>query len=306
MVCGTALATRGGCYFWAMDKAHWTAIVADNTGSAIRHAIAGDPSPNSRSWRLTLDDDREVFLKTLPGEEAARMFRMEAQGLEALRSTGTLSVPGVLGYGLHAGTGFLLLEWIPSSRPGPGWARALGEGLASLHRQSADAFGWQEDTFIASIPLSGRQHPGWTGFYGQERLAPLYASVRDKGYFHRSDDLRMARIYRMVAEQCPEEPPALVHGDLWSGNVLTGQDGKPVLIDPSVHYGHRESDLAMMHLFGGFPSACFQVYEEAWPLTPGFHRRMGLYQLFPLLVHTLLFGGRYARSVRAVWDDLGA
>lgn len=289
-----------------MDMAHWTAIVADITGSAIRHAIAGDPTPNSRTWHLTLADGREVFLKTLPGEEAARMFRLEARGLEALRSTGTLPVPGVLGFGLNAGTGYLLLEWIPTSRPGPGWARALGAGLASLHRHSADGFGWQEDTFIASIPLSGRQHPGWTDFYIHERLAPLYAAARDKGYFHLSDDQRMARIYRMVAELCPLERPALVHGDLWSGNVLSGPEGMPVLIDPSVHYGHRESDLAMMHLFGGFPSACFRAYEEEWPLSPGFHRRMGLYQLFPLLVHTLLFGGSYARSIRSVWDDLGA
>lgn len=289
-----------------MDMAHWTAIIAEITGSAIRHATEGDHSPNSRSWRLTLLDGREVFLKTLPGEEATRMFRLEARGLEALHATGTLPVPGVLGYGLHAGTGFLLLEWIPSTRPGPLWANALGSGLATLHRHTSDAFGWQEDTFIASIPLSGRQHADWTDYYVHERLVPLYASARDKGYFQRSDDLHMACIYRMVAEQCPEEPPALVHGDLWSGNVLSGPDGMPVLIDPSVHYGHRESDLAMMHLFGGFPSVCFRAYEEEWPLSPGFHRRMGLYQLFPLLVHTLLFGGSYARSIRSVWDDLGA
>ncbi len=159
-------------------------------------------------------------------------------------------------------------------------------------------FGLERDNFIATIPQSNKPHSTWASFYRAERLEPLVRLAVDKQLL--TDDA--ASVFDRLFERLPDlvglaEPPARLHGDLWNGNSLTGLRGEPWFIDPAVYGGHREMDLAMMHLFGGFGPKVFAAYDEAFPLADGHGDRVALYQLYPLLVHVHLFGGGYASAV---------
>lgn len=254
----------------------------------------------NQAWRLELADGRTVFMKSNSSPQAESMFRTEAGGLQALREPDALRIPEVLGHIKTAEGSALLLEYmLPGSR-GQGYWAQLGAGLAAVHRITAEAFGWAEANFIGTLPQSNRWHDTWAEFYVQERLAPQYTMAREAGFFDRAEDALMEAMYRRVAEECPVEPAALIHGDLWSGNVMADEKGRPVLIDPAVCFGHREMDLAMSLLFGGFGAEFYQQYTDEWPLQPGWERRVGIYQLYYLLVHVNLFGAGYVGRVRSI------
>ena len=203
---------------------------------------------------------------------------------------------------------WLLLEWIEEGRPGrAGWIR-LGRELAALHRHPGpggpDArFGWGGDNLIGSLPQPNGWNDDWADFWAERRIRPLARELRERGALSAA----RAAVVEAVAERAGEllgpaataDGPSLLHGDLWSGNVLFARGGAPVLIDPAVYVGHREVDLAMADLFGGFSGAFREAYEDAWPLQPGHLRRRPAYQLYPLLVHARLFGGGYAASAAA-------
>jgi fructosamine-3-kinase len=183
-----------------------------------------------------------------------------------------------------------------------GFDEALGQGLAALHRFGAPTFGQGHDNFIGRLPQSNTPHDAWPAFYREERLLPQIRMASDRGLLgaglvKRLDQL-LARLEALVG---PPEPPARLHGDLWGGNLHVDDRGAPCLIDPAAFAGHREIDLAMMQLFGGFSSRVFDAYEEAHPLADGASDRVPLYQLYFLLAHVNLFGGGYVASVeRAV------
>jgi fructosamine-3-kinase len=153
---------------------------------------------------------------------------------------------------------------------------------------------------MGSLPQSNRMHDTWTEFYVQERLTPQVRIARDQGALTTSDIRAFDRLYTQITEIVPDEPPALVHGDLWSGNYLTGPGNTSWLIDPAVAYNHRETDIAMSLLFGGFSQRFYEAYQHHFSLAPGWQDRVGVFQLYPLLVHVNLFGGGYLRSVREV------
>jgi fructosamine-3-kinase len=186
----------------------------------------------------------------------------------------------------------LVLEWI---EPGAGGSdEALGRSLAALHGAGAAGFGAVPDNFIGPLPQRNDERPTWPRFYAECRVEPQVRTARDAGAL----DAEEARRFRTLCEAMeartgPAEPPARLHGDLWSGNAVRGADGRTWLVDPAVYGGHREVDLAMMRLFGGFAPRCFDAYEEAAPLAPGWAERVALYQIYPLLVHVNLFGIGY-------------
>jgi fructosamine-3-kinase len=225
------------------------------------------------------------------GGQDPGVFVREAEGLDWLRDAGAIRVPEVLAADGEA----LVLEWIESSRASVDHDERLGRELAALHRAGADAFGADAGNWIGPLPQVNTPTPTWAEFYGRHRIEPLVRRAVDEGRLPVEATADAARLIDRLPQLVgPPEPPARLHGDLWGGNVLTGADGGPVLIDPAAYGGHREVDLAMMRLFGGFGSRVFAAYAEAFPLPGGHEERVELYQLYPLLVHVVLFGGGYA------------
>jgi fructosamine-3-kinase len=238
------------------------------------------------------------------------MFAAEADGLSALARAGALRVPEVIAVG--EAPALLLLEHVAPGRPARDFGERLGAGLAALHRAArapAAGWGWPGDNFIGSLPQSNAASPAWGPFWRDRRLAPQVALARGRGHLGGAAGRELDRVLERCASllaPVEEEGPSLLHGDLWGGNVYADGDGAPVLIDPAAYRGHREVDLAMSELFGGFPPEWPAAYDEAWPIDPAYadHRR-ALYQLYYLLVHVNLFGAGYeAGCVRAAREAL--
>jgi fructosamine-3-kinase len=261
------------------------------------------------SARIDTSAGESFFLKWNAGAPP-EMFEAEADGLEALAACGAscgLRVPDVLGVGTGEGgaTPWLLLELVERGRETPEYGERLGRGVAALHGAGGLAgYGWSRDNFIGALPQANPVVDRWAELWRDARLAPQLGAARQAGHFAGEDgrtlDRLVARVERAL-EGTETEAPALLHGDLWSGNAYPGPNGEPVLIDPAVYRGHREVDLAMSELFGGFPPTFLRSYEDARPLGEGYRRvRRPLYQLYYLLVHVNLFGGGYvARSLAA-------
>lgn len=274
--------------------------VLGGTVAQVESVSGGDINDAYRVWLSAGGVDRQIFVKT-HDNAPARMFSCEADGLAWLAEADALRVPRVLAVRDRDSDGpsFLALEFI---RPG-GRARDfdeyLGRGLAGLHAHGADGFGLHTgDNFIATLAQDNRPMHSWPAFYASRRLQPLCARAVDAGvapaaWIHQFE--RLAD--RLPTILGPDEPPARLHGDLWSGNVHTDERGMPVIIDPAVYGGHREIDLAMLALFGGMNARILAAYHERYPLAPGYEERTLLYQLYPLLVHVNLFGGSYVGSV---------
>ncbi|WP_113698439.1 fructosamine kinase family protein [Nonomuraea lactucae] len=250
---------------------------------------------SSHGWRLrrgVLDDGREVFAKTLSGGAgaASQVFGSEAAGLRWLGEA--ITVPEVV----EVAGDRLVLSWVDTEAPTPAAAERFGRDLARLHRAGAPAFGAPWPGFIAELPMDNAPADDWPSFYAARRVLPF---VRRAGL--PSDDVRLLeRAVDCFPEVAgPPEPPARIHGDLWSGNVLWS-GGTGVLIDPAAHGGHRETDLAMLALFGvPYQDRILGAYQEESPLADGWRERVPLHQLHPLLVHVVLFGGSYRESLMA-------
>ncbi len=242
----------------------------------------------------------DFFIKTNRTPQATTMFTAEARGLGLLGQTAR--VPRVIARG-HLpidGTAYLVLEWLDSGSPGAGFWPDFGRMLARVHQCSAERFGLDHDNFIGSLPQQNSREADWPSFYARHRLEPQFRVARDHGLLTAGDATALDRLCRQLPDLYPAEPPALLHGDLWSGNFLCHAAGQPVLIDPAVYFGHRELDLAMMQLFGGFAPPLFTAYDEAFPLAPGWPERLPVGQLYYLLVHVNLFGKSYVPAVRRI------
>jgi fructosamine-3-kinase len=253
----------------------------------------------NQAYRMTLDDERRVFVKSRPDAPAA-MFDLEADGLRWLRETDTARVPRVLHLSDEPGAParFLVLEWIDQVTPEPAHHEDMGHRLAALHRIHEPAFGFDHDNYIGSLPQINGPCSSWAEFYATRRLDPLVHEAIDLERLPRDAAGLFERLYARLDDLAgPPEPPSRLHGDLWAGNAVAGPEGQTWLVDPAVYAGHREIDLAMMRLFGGFDTRCFEAYDEVYPLATGWAERVGLWQLYPLLVHVVLFGGGYASSV---------
>ena len=257
-----------------------------------------------RAYRLELENGQNIFIKTNQNRQAPEMFRTESLGLKLLGQSQAIRIPDVIGHrSSDDGHAYLMLEYIePGHRNAQFWER-FGRKLARLHKVTSAQFGLDHDNFIGSLPQSNTQHSTWAEFYTEERLLPQMTMARRQGYFDEPTGQQLHRLCSKLNSVCPAEQPALCHGDLWSGNFLCDTAGEPVLIDPAACYAHREMDLAMTRLFGGFDPRFYDAYKDAWPLEPGFEDRIGIYQLYYLLVHVNLFGGGYVGSVRGILKD---
>jgi fructosamine-3-kinase len=277
-------------------------------GVAVERSRPVSGGDINQAHALELADGRTIFAKSNPRAPAG-MFAAEARGLAFLAEARALRIPAVIAVGPEpapgGGPGFLLLEHIATGPRRPDHDELLGRGLAALHRFGAPDFGLDHDNFIGRLPQANAPLPTWPAFYAQRRLLPQLRLARDRGLASRRLSAGVesvcARLDDLVG---PAEPPARLHGDLWGGNAMVDQQGRPCLIDPAAHGGHREVDLAMMRLFGGFSGRTFAAYHEAFPLAPGHEARVPLYQLYFLLVHVNLFGSGYVGQVEAALASL--
>ncbi len=278
--------------------------ISASIGRPFRIQQTRDVSGGCIHRALVLEgDDTRIFAK-LNDDRFADAFAAEADGLGALSAAG-VRAPGVIAQGTADGTAFLALEHLEL---GPGDAAAhgeLGRQLAVLHSQRGERFGWRRDNFLGATAQRNRASESWIGFWRQERLAPQLALAAEngmRGNLQRLGDTLLASLPRMLAGHTPT--PALVHGDLWSGNAAFLGDGTPVVFDPAVYHGDREVDLAMTELFGGFPAAFYAAYRAAAPLADGYGMRRTLYNLYHVLNHANLFGGGYAAQAERMMARL--
>jgi fructosamine-3-kinase len=248
--------------------------------------------------KLRLSDGSTALIKTLPTASEG-FFAAEARGLrrlsEAIGTPTGLLVPDLLGHDNDC----LILRWVEPGKPTLDAATAFGRGLAALHGTPAgEVFGAESDGFIGPLPMANTTAPSWAEFFLTRRVMPYLRVARDRGAVSVDDAETIERAALRTSDVIPQEPPALLHGDLWNGNVLWGVDGVVAVIDPASYAGHREADLAMLALFG-LPQLprVLGAYVEAAPLVEGWEDRLAFHQLFPLLAHACRFGGAY--GVRA-------
>ena len=250
----------------------------------------------NEAYAVELADGRRAFVKTRAGAPADE-YASEAASLAWLAEPGAVRVPGVIAHGER----FLALGWIETGSLDAAGEEDLGRSLALLHAAGAPAFGAERPLRIGELSFDASPAGDWPAFYADRLVRPLVGPARDRGALSASGAEAVERVCDRMRELAgPDEPPARLHGDLWSGNVLAGHDGRAWLIDPVAYGGHREVDLAMLRLFGSPGKTFLAAYEERHPLAPGHEERVELYQLFPLMVHTVLFGGSYGRSAEAV------
>ncbi len=289
---------------WQAIARHLAEVTGDPLQPLQQRAIGGG-SINA-TYCLTCagkDYRRDYFVKLAQGtkaREALEMFAAEAAGLQELAAAGAIRVPQPLVWGSSGDQAYLVLEYLPLTAPRPHTASLLGSQLAQLHRTRSPngCYGWGRNNTIGSTPQINGWQQDWLEFYRQHRLAYQVRLACQRGY--RGSWVRDAE---QVMEQLPvffqdyTPQPALVHGDLWSGNFGALPDGTPVIFDPAVYYGDRETDLAMTELFGGFPAEFYRAYTEAYPLHPGYGNRKALYQLYHWINHLNLFGEGYLGGV---------
>ena len=281
------------------------------TGTPVRDLRPAGAQHGTEHYRATLADGREIFAKlappanpATPGNPESRAtpesvsgpaspFSAEAHGLRWLAEPGAVAVPEVLGGDDRA----VVLPWLPPGRATAETAADFGRELARLHAAGSECFGAPWTGFIASLPLDNTPWPagqGWPHWYAERRVRPYLRHAASHGTLGPADVALVEEVLSRIGDLAgPDEPPSRIHGDCWSGNVLWS-GGRGWLIDPAAHGGHRETDLAMLDLFGApHLATLLRAYQEQAPLAPGWRARVPLHQLHPLLVHVCLFGAGY-------------
>jgi len=248
--------------------------------------------------------DGKYFLKT-NDHAADDMFEKEFNGLHLLKKAQCIEVPEPVLSGEADGIFFIVMECIGKGRPTVNFWRQFAEGLAGLHKQTHPLFGLHEDNYIGSLQQQNNYQNEWAQFYSSRRILPLIEKAFDEDKCSKKDIANTETLCAKFNVLFPIEPPSLLHGDLWSGNFMVSEKGLPVIYDPAVYYGHREMDIAMTLLFGGFDQKLYQHYDEVFPLEKGWQQRIELCQLYPLLVHLVLFGGHYYHSVMNIVKKYG-
>ena len=266
-------------------------------GEPVQAARLRGGGITGRTWQVSLASGATVFVKSR-GDAPDGFFAAEVTGLRWLAEVPDgPPVPTVLAHDART----VVLPWIEAGEPSAAAAAELGRGLAQLHAAGAPAFGAAWPGWIGAAPLDNRPAASWPEFYATRRVLPYVRMLRDAGAIDRSGAGRFEQFAARLPELTgPPEPPARIHGDLWGGNVLWATDGAGWLVDPAAHGGHRETDLAMLALFGSpYLEQVVAGYVDHTPLAPGWRDRVALHQVHPLLVHAVLFGGGYLAQAQA-------
>lgn len=282
-----------------MTRLPWVAKRAEELlGASVIATAPVAGGDISTATRMRLSNGVTALMKT-QAHAPDGFFDAEARGLTWLAEAhvdGGVAVPEVLGHDHEC----LILRWVEPGKTTVEAATGFGRALAATHLAGADGYGFDGDGFIGKLPLPNRTAPTWAEFYATRRVLPYLKLARDRGAISDDDATAVESVVTRLPDLLPEEPPSRLHGDLWNGNVIWGLDGVVRVIDPAAYAGHREADLAMLHLFGlpHLPRV-LEAYAEAAPLADDWEDRIGLHQLFPLLVHACMFGGGYGARAAA-------
>lgn len=250
-----------------------------------------------------LEGSGERYFVKLNSAERLSMFEAEAEGLKELAATETVRVPMPLCSGVAEDQAFLVLEYLPLQASDAHAQETLGRQLARMHRVTAPTFGWRRDNTIGSTPQVNTPTDNWIGFWREHRLGfQLQRAADNGGALSRKGEQLLDALPAFFKSYRPV--PSLLHGDLWGGNAAATGDGEPVIFDPAVYYGDRETDMAMTELFGGFSARFHSAYRETWPLDAGYRVRKNLYNLYHVLNHFNLFGGGYLSQAEYLIESL--
>lgn len=283
------------------DPSFFEKAIHASTGLTLRVTGMEFISGGCINNTLKLETEHEHFFIKYNSDTGHDMFEKEFNGLRVLFNAGSIKVPEALGYGEIDKKKYLLLEFIDSRSPREDFWELFGGALAGLHKNNtAENFGLDHDNYIGSLPQSNRIYRSWIEFFIMERLEPQVELSQKLGRFDAGYAQKFHELYNKLPALLPAESPALLHGDLWSGNFMVGHNGEPVLIDPSVYYGHREIELSFTRMFGGFNHEFYKIYHQTYPLLDGFEERVDIYNLYPYLVHVNLFGTAYLGGVDRV------
>ena len=244
--------------------------------------------------------DGKYFLKYNRASAYPGMFEQEAKGLKILYDAGEIRVPELIGFDETSEYTYLVLEYLGSAGRKQNFWEDFGRKLASLHRHTNDYFGLDHDNYIGSLKQYNKRHESWRQFFIEERLMVQMEMAGHSGLLSSSMQQAFERLFESLDSIFPDEPPALIHGDLWSGNFMVDEKGQACVIDPAVYYGCREMDIGMSRLFGVFGTEFYQAYNEAYPMEAGWHERIEICNLYPLMVHVNLFGAGYLASVQSI------
>lgn len=246
--------------------------------------------------------DRAYFVK-LNNASQEEMFAAEALGLQQMFATQTITVPQPICWGTAGNSSYIVLQWLDLGAANNQSWTVMGHQLAAMHRIGTNKnFGWPRNNTIGSTPQINTWSDNWADFFAEQRIGyQLKLAQRRGGSFAETH-----RVVEAVRERLAtwQPLPSLVHGDLWSGNAAISRDGTPIILDPATYYGDRETDLAMTELFGGFPTAFYNGYNEAWELDSGYQNRKSIYNLYHVLNHFNLFGGGYANQAQTIIQQL--
>lgn len=240
------------------------------------------------------------FAKWNDAKRFPKMLDAESKGLRLLKDADEIKIPEVIAQKTIGNTQYLILEFIDSARMSKNFWNDFGKSLAQLHKHTAEKFGLDHDNYIGSLPQNNHQHSTWNEFFILERVEPQIKLARDDKRISNSIIQQFNKLFSKLETILLVEKPSLLHGDLWNGNYLIGSKGEPCIIDPAVYYGHREMDIAMTKLFGGFSPEFYQSYHEELPLEKDWQKRIDIFNLYPLMVHVNLFGGSYAMQVETI------
>ena len=240
------------------------------------------------------------FVKWNSAQHFPKMFDTESLGLSLLRSSNAIRVPRVIATDETDGIQFIILEFIRTERKTNTFWSDFGHQLAALHQNTNARFGLDHDNYIGSLRQPNKPNASWVDFFIEQRLSYQLMIAEKAGLTSHELRKKFDALFKRLPELFPTEQPSLIHGDLWSGNLIADEFGKPCLIDPAVYFGNKEIEMAYTELFGGFESDFYSAYYEIIPKQSGFKERAEIYNLYPLLVHTNLFGQTYLSQVEAI------
>ncbi|OUL20563.1 hypothetical protein BV378_29575 [Nostoc sp. RF31YmG] len=284
---------------WTEIDAHISQVIGKKFQSQQKQSVSGGCI--NQGYAVS-DNQRTYFVKLNQASQVA-MFEAEALGLEEMLITASIRVPQPLCWGTTGNSAYIVLEWLEMGGSNTKSWLEMGRKLAAMHKAtSSQGFGWKINNTIGSTPQINTWTADWAEFYAKHRLGYQFQLARRRGGNFPKQEKLLAAIPELLVDLQVE--PSLVHGDLWGGNAGCTVSGEPVIFDPASYFGDREVDIAMTELFGGFPAAFYQGYNEVFPLDAGYEQRKTLYNLYHILNHFNLFGGGYGSQANRMIDQI--
>ncbi|NEN24794.1 fructosamine kinase family protein [Cryomorpha ignava] len=276
----------------------WLKAIRENLGDSVSIKNVGIVGGGSINDARKVETSHGTFFAKINEEkEYPGMFEAEARGLDFLLEHSDFQIPKPIGTGVSDEIQWILMEYIDHASKKPDFWEKFGVKLAKMHRSTHEKFGFESDNYIGNLPQYNSYKTTWAEFFAENRIAPQLKMAKDQGYASDQMVKLLEKVISRSDKYFPVEPPAAIHGDLWTGNFATNKMGEATIFDPSAYFGHREMDIAMSKLFGGFDAKFYDAYNEEYPLEKGWEERLQIADLYPLLAHLNIFGGTYAYQI---------